>query len=68
MRKGQWRLIFWLVISFVMITVAGTVFASGTGEKPTTDTAKLPALPKEITMFVGTPLSATTPAWDTPGR
>lgn len=66
MRNRQWRVFFKLVISLLMITTAGTAFAGGPVEKPAAETAALTAFPKEITMFVGTALSATIPAWETP--
>ena len=61
MRSRRFRTCPALVVSLLILLGVGTVFANGTGE-----TSGGTAAPKEITMFVGTPLSATIPAWDTP--
>ncbi len=76
MKSKLSRLILVMVVSILMIvsgctttqapTQAPASAAPGAESAAPTEEVKLPEIPAEITMFNAVPLTATTPAWDTP--
>ncbi len=73
MKRKQLYSFLALIISVFMITAGCTVTPTQTTPATTVApteapvvTESLPSIPQEITMFTGTPLAASTPAWETP--